>query len=899
MKPDPKLNRRTFLGAGALAPAILPAQARPAPASYKSSAGNDIPFRRSELFAGGPVRTFTGPQLAQIAFPLGGIGTGTVSLGGRGNLQDWEIFNRPNKGCRLPFTFVAVWARRPGAQAVTKVVEAPMPPPFIGDRGLLRSTAAGLPRLAGARFRGEYPFANIEFEDPDLPVTISLEAFNPMIPLEPDDSALPVAILRYTIRSLAPEPVEAALAFSLFNPIGKPSGYERVAAVRRALPDLGGNVNERITGSGYQGILLRSEKIPPDNPRHGTLALLTTAAEATWLARWDQGAWYDDMHKWWDEFAAAGRFADPSIGGPSKDGFSDLCTLAPRFTVPPGGAVQVTFLLAWHFPIIENYWNREPEYRGKRLRPRYAERFADARAVAEYTLENLGRLEGLTRRFHDAFFGSTLPAEVLDAASSQASILRTTTCLYLEGRAFHAFEGSDDASGCCPMNCTHVWNYEQTLAHLYPELERFMRRTDFEQNLRPDGSMAFRTLIPFGQTLWGFRPAADGQMGCVLKVYREWRLSGDEEFLRRLWPNVKRALEYAWTQWDADRDGVMEGEQHNTYDIEFYGPNSMMGTFYLAALAAASRMAQAVGDNDDAARYEELFRGGSARLDSTCWDGDFYVQKYDETRHTKYQYGRGCLSDQLLGQWFATVAGLGYVLPRERVRRTLASIYRHNFRSGFQPFANPQRIYALGDEKGLLLCSWPKGGRPAIPFVYSDEVWTGIEYQVAAHLIYEGFLDEGLAIVKAARDRYDGVRRNPWNEIECGNHYARAMASWSLVLALAGYRYSAQDRSLRLAPLVRAGDFKCFYSTGGSWGVLSQNATKTGRTAIVEVLYGKLELADFILRHAGSGPVRATAGKTPRSVPATIQAEDGELHVRLDPPVTLEAGDRLRVRLGA
>ncbi len=893
-----KLKRRTFLGASALVTTILPAQPHPAPVSYKSPAGNDIPFRRADLFATGPVRTFTGPQLAQIAFPLGGIGTGTVSLGGRGNLQDWEIFNRPNKGCRLPFTFVALWAREQGAQPHCKVVEAPMQPPFIGDRGLLRSTAAGLPRFAGARFVGEYPFAHVEFEDPELPVSVQLEAFNPFIPLDADDSALPVAILRYTIRSRASQPVDGALAFSLFNPIGKTTGYERISGVRRAMPDLGRNVNGRITGDGYQGILLRSEKFAPDDPKHGTLALITTATEATWLARWDQGAWYDDMHKWWDEYSASGRFADPNIGGPSKDGFSDLCTLAPRFTVPAGGSVQVLFVLNWHFPVIENYWNREQEYRGKRLRTRYAERFADARAVAEYALRNLDRLEGLTRKFHDAFFGSTLPAVVLDAASSQASILRTTTCLYLEGKSFHAFEGSDDSSGCCPMNCTHVWNYEQTLAHLYPELERFMRRTDFQQNLRPDGSMAFRTLIPFGKTLWGFRPAADGQMGCVLKVYREWRLSGDDEFLRALWPHVRRALEYAWTQWDADRDGVMEGEQHNTYDIEFYGPNTMMGTFYLAALLAASHMAQAAGDAEAASRYQDLFRRGSAKLDATCWDGEFYIQKYDESQHTKYQYGRGCLSDQLLGQWFAAVVDLGHVLPRERVRRTLASIYRYNFQTGFRGFANPQRIYALGDEKGLLLCSWPKGGRPSIPFVYSDEVWTGIEYQVAAHLLYEGFVDEGLALVKAARDRYDGLRRNPWNEIECGNHYARAMASWSLVLALSGYRYSAQERSLRLAPLINTNRFRCFFSTGSSWGVLSQQAAKAERTAQVEVLYGKLELADFILKAAGDAPVRATIGKTPRSVPATLRAENGELHVRLDPPVTLAAGDRLRVRLG-
>jgi len=899
MASNSKINRRRFLGTTALVPTILPAAPAAAPAGYLSPAGNQIPYRRADLFAYGPVRSFTGAQLNQIAFPLGGIGTGTVSLGGRGNLQDWEIFNRPNKGCRLPFTFVALWVREQDARPITKIVEAPLPAPFVGDRGLLRTSAAGLPRMSGARFRGEYPLAKIDFEDPDLPVAVSLEAFNPFIPLDAEDSALPLAVLRYTVRSRAKRPVEGSLACSLFNPIGKPTGYERVRQVRRPMPELGGNINQPISADGYRGLLLRSEKFPPEDPRHGTLALITTAPRASWLARWDQGSWFDDMHKWWDEYSATGRFADPNAGGPSPEGYSDLCTLAPQFLLAPGRSAEVTFLLAWHFPVIENYWNREPDYRGKRLRNRYAERFPDARAAAEYGLKNLPRLERLTRQFHGALFQSDLPSVVLDAASSQASILRTTTCLYLEGKSFHAFEGSDDQSGCCPLNCTHVWNYEQTLAHLYPELERFMRTTDFEQNLRPDASMAFRTLIPFGKTLWDYKPAADGQMGSVLKVFREWQFSGDEAFLRRLWPQVKRALEFAWRQWDADQDGVMEGEQHNTYDIEFYGPNTMMGTFYLAALLAASRMAQALGDKEAGGRYRELYQRGAAELDRLCWDGEFYIQKYDETRHTKYQYGRGCLSDQLLGQWFAAAVGLGYLLPKERVRRALASIYRHNFQSGFQNFANPQRIYALGDEKGLLLCSWPKGGRPALPFVYSDEVWTGIEYQVAAHLIYEGMIDEGLAMVKAVRDRYDGARRNPWNELECGNHYARALASWSLVLALSGYRYSAQERSIRLAPPIHTENFKCFYSTGSSWGVLSQQVTKAGRAATVEVLYGKLELADFVLSAPTGGPLQVTQARPRQVVPSSSEAVDGYLHVKLNPPVTIEAGNRLRVQTGA
>ena len=423
---------------------------------------------------------------------------------------------------------------------------------------------------------------------------------------------------------------------------------------------------------------------------------------------------------------------------------------------------------------------------------------------------------------------------MIDAVSSQASIIRTTTVMVAEGRTTLAFEGCGDNEGCCPMNCTHVFNYEQSMAFLFPELERSMRETDFLMNMRPDGSMSFRTPVPLKQGGNNQHPAADGQMGCVLKVYREWLLSGDDAWLKKLWPQVKRALEYAWVKWDADRDGVMEGEQHNTYDINFYGPNSMMGTLYLGALAAAARMARHLGDHQTAAAYDGLRERGGRLLDSTLFNGEFYIQRVEEGR--KYQYGQGCLSDQLLGQWFAEIVGLGKLLPAEHVRTALESVFRYNFRRGFEDLANTQRLYALNDEAGLLLCSWPRGQRPALPFVYSDEVWTGIEYQVAAHLIYEGMVEQGLAIVEAVRNRYDGARRNPWDEVECGHHYARAMASWSLLNALSGFHYSAPERVVTFDPKLRLKEFRCLFSAGTGWGVYSQSAG----VAKIDVIEGRL-----------------------------------------------------------
>ena len=498
--------------------------------------------------------------------------------------------------------------------------------------------------------------------------------------------------------------------------------------------------------------------------------------------------------------------------------------------------------------------------------------------------------------------------------SSQASILRTNTCILLQGKQFFAFEGCADDEALGWMNCSHVWNYEQALAFLFPELERSMRDTDFLHQMRSDDSMAFRAMVPLDIHQSDFRPAADGQMGCVLKLYREWQISGDDAFLKKMWPNAKRALEFAWKFWDADRDGVMEGEQHNTYDIELFGPNPMMTSLYLAALKGAELMAAAVGDARAAQSYREIREKGAKNFER-MWNGEFYVQNtstVDEIRpmppydgdnwkervaqdgQLKYQFGQGCLSDQMFGQWFADVLGLDIGLRPERVKSALQSVYRHNFKQNFWDCLNTQRIYAVNDEQGLLVCSWPNGGRPDLPLVYGDEVWTGIEYQVAAHLIYRGMIEEGLSIVKAISGRYDGARRNPWNQIEWGNHYSRAMSSYSLLLALSGFRCSAVERRLTFQPRIHPEDFRCFFAAGSGWGLYSQNSKTEGLTTKVECSYGELTLRRLVLG-VGLNKKAFTkstfVGPDERQLHCSVNSLEGGHEIELAEDITLREGE--------
>lgn len=779
-----------------------------------------------------------------LAFPLGGIGTGNVSLGARGELRDWEVFNRPAKGARLPNTFFALWARAGDGPPVAKVLEAPLPAPHVGSHGYHPQTAAGLPRLAGATFRGEYPFATVTFDDPDLPLAVELTAYTPLIPLDPADSGLPCAILTYRLANRSAEPVALALVGSLINPVGG-VGLDRFGNL--ATGGVGRNLNTFRDEAGLRGLHLTSAQFAATDLRHGDLTLATTHARVTVKRAWLRAGWFDYLREFWADLAD-GQLTDLGYDDPSEPGKTDTGSLGLLDTLAPGEARDYRFVLAWSFPNRPDSWRQEAE---RLTRNHYATRFADSWAVARYVAEHLERLESGTRRFHAALFGSTLPAPVLEAISANIVPLRSTTCFWLEDGRFFGWEGCFDDAGCCAGSCTHVWSYAQTLAYLFPTLEREMRRIEFAVETDERGQMEFRSYRTFGERfVWGWgdqapEAAIDGQMGSVLRAYREWLLSGDRDWLALVWPGIKLAILFADRHWDTDQDGLPDGKQHNTYDIEFYGPNPLGAFYYLAALRATEELARVMGEPDLADRARAAFARGQRRAEELLWDGEYYVQRLGDIDAHRYQHGRGCLTDQLLGQWHARLLGLGPLIAPERERSALAAIVRHNFKDDFRHHVNTQRTYVLNDEAGLVLCTWPNGGEPRYPFPYSDEVWTGCEYQVAAHLLATGQVADGLRLV-AARARHDGVRRNPWNEVECGNHYARSMSSWALLLAASGFACDLGRGELRFAPALAASTaadrFSAFWSTGRAWGTYTQRREPDGAwTPSVEVLGGNAD----------------------------------------------------------
>lgn len=420
--------------------------------------------------------------------------------------------------------------------------------------------------------------------------------------------------------------------------------------------------------------------------------------------------------------------------------------------------------------------------------------------------------------------------------------MKSHCCFRIEDGNFLGWEGIRDYVGCGQGNVNHVWNYATAVAGLFPDLEITMRNVEFNVELDDDGCMPFRARKCLGESRWDMIPACDGEFGSILRIYREWKYTGDDEFLKGIWDNMMKALEFSLKEWDEDGDGVIDGKQHVTYDIEFYGPNTMTNTIYLGAIKGVAEMAEHLGKEEIAEKYRNLYKKAAPMVDDKLFNGEYYIQELEDVDAYRYQYGKGCLTDQLLGQFMAQAAGLGYVLPKEHVKKTLESIYKYNFKDCMENVPNVQRTYALNDEAGLVLCSWPNGGRPRFPFAYCDEVWTGVEYTVACIMVKEGMIEEAYTIIRAIRDRYDGYKRCPWSETEAGHHYIRPMSSFTLLPTFAGYECDMVKKTMSFAPVINENDYKTFWINGKAWGTFHQTIDENGKKKQeIEVLFGDLD----------------------------------------------------------
>jgi len=815
--------------------------------------------------------------------PLGGIGAGCICLNGCGGLQDFSIRNRPaisalpdGHGCGdAGFALLHI----KGPQPITRLIEGPLPPEKVYDQGLQaqgyrHGGHEGLPRFSRSHFQSGYPFGRVELSHPAIPVEVRMTGWSPLIPLDEVASSLPCAILEYALHNSSLEPVECEFSYHL-------SHLAEGTTTRSE-----GTRNEVIPGRG----VLFSNAEPSGEESFGSASVTVIGHRPRIKGMWRRGGWFDSISALWRE-VETGRFtANDGKEGAGNHGRNGGSVLV-KVSLAPGEQVTIPVVIAWHFPNSnQSYGGEAPACQGggccasPKWKTFYSSLWKDARSVADYVHSHYENLREKTVAFQAALLGSSLPIEALDAISANLAILKSPTILRQANGNLWGWEGCFATSGCCSGSCTHVWNYAQSLPHLFPGIERTLREQEMERSMADAGHINFRSALPDGPTDHGYHAAADGQLGGIMKLYRDWQISGDAEWLRRLYPRARQSLEFCIRAWDPDRKGALFEPHHNTYDIEFWGPDGMCTTVYIGALSAMVAMAEALGEKKDRGEYQDLARRGARFIEKHLFNGEYLEQKVQfrglrdtsfvdliegrkkpsDSPHLlqllkkegpKYQYGKGCLSDGVIGAWMATIYGIETPVKRDMVRKNLRSIYRYNFRRSLADHANCQRPgYALGDEPGLLLCSWPRGGKPTLPFVYSDEVWTGIEYQVASHLIAEGLVREGLEIVKAVRSRFDGAVRNPWNEYECGSYYARAMSSFALLGALSGFRYSAVDQTLHFGPKLKKRPFVSFFSTAAGYGTISLD----NKSLLVSMLEGELAIKRVLL-DLGKGPCELAA----------------------------------------
>jgi len=548
-------------------------------------------------------------HIYKIALPVGGIGTGTVSLGGRGNLQDWEIMNRRAKGYnpgsgRENSAFFTLYTDIEGKRDL-RLLEGPVPfYSYEGSSGAI-ATNHGLPRFANVTFDAAYPFGQVNLQTPQVPVHVKIKAFNPLIPGDIDNSSIPIAVIDFELINTSNKDVPFSICGTMQNFIGEDGSGGRSA----------GNKNTFQSLNGFSGILFTSEKVDKTADQWGEMALVTSSpGKITYRTAWMPERWGSSMLDFWDDLSADGQLENRIDNVSIKP----LASLAASDTLPAYARKKVRFLITWYFP-NRTAWSSKP------MKNYYTTKYNGAWDVAARTYPHLSYLENKTAEFVRAFCSSDIPEAVKEAALFNISTLRTQTCFRLSDGNFYAWEGCGDKEGCCFGSCTHVWNYETATASLFGDLARSMRKVEFNAATTESGLMSFRIKLPLDEVPGFAKVAADGQMGCIQKLYREWQLSGDDNFLKELYPNAKSALSYAWIKggWDANLDGVMEGVQHNTMDVEYYGPNPQMTVWYLGALRAMEEMAKYMKDREMALKCRKLFESGSRWTDENLFNGEY------------------------------------------------------------------------------------------------------------------------------------------------------------------------------------------------------------------------------------------------------------------------------------
>lgn len=796
-------------------------------------------------------------ELKYIGMPIGGVGCGQLYISGDGRLWLWDIFqsnynreaptdpNNPDVNKRWRLDEFSMGGLYPKPRTSSKEnnlyqVKSGFSVQYqqADSINTLRLDNEGFDVIS---FRGEYPIAKISYKKNNVPLSVDLTAYSPFIPLNIKDSSIPSTVLSYKITNNSKEALKLSIGGWLENTVC--ANINNIEGRRKNIViSENGKTTVFMTASG-EGLKNRKG--------YGNMAISLLGNQS---CNANPNLEEESVFEQNKRTTAETSLSQSLIGGIST--FLEL---------HPNESKTITFLISWYFP----YYNIDDSGAGAMgkikdfdvLKRYYALHYKDSNEVATYVTNHFERLSSTTLKWNETWYNSTLPYWFLDRSFISMDCLATQTSHLFNNGRFWGWEGVD----CCEGTCTHVWQYAQGMARIFPSLERDLReKVDYDIGYSDKGTISFRAENLDNFTGEDF--AIDGQLGTIIRVYREHQMSIDGLFLARIWNKVKQSMQYVIDQ--DNGNGLIEGEQANTLDSAWYGPMGWITSLYLAALKACEQMALEMGDTEFATHCKTIIPIGQKNMVNELFNGDYFIHLPPD--YNAINTNKGCHIDQVLGQSFGYQVNLPDVLPQKETRSALKSLWKYNFAPDAGQYAidhkeiKGDRLYVMPGEAGLVMTTWPLGGDDkAVPGMaeridnsefwigpggYFDECMNGFEYQVASHMIWEGMLTEGLSIMKAVHVRYNGAKRNPYDEVECSSHYARSMASYGVYLAACGYHYHGPKGELGFDPKIHPEDFKCAFTTAESWGTFIQKISDERQESMLKIEYGKLKLKSFFIK---------------------------------------------------
>ena len=897
--PTSSLSRRAILKLGALLSAfpVLGSPALSEEVTLSNALAHFAPPKDKHLSPewlaslrerGKPTVWETAEERRFLGIPAGGIGSGTVYYGADGRLWCWDIFNVHHEGvvphiANGPEADFGKVRERDGANYLEP---SPGKSPWNLENGFsLHFSDGSVRRLDASGFRnisctGQYPAPEYRYTDKDSPISATLTGVAPFIPLDYDTSSLPVTFQVWTLTNNGSVPVSISLEGRIENGSLKllTNAPELNRRCRFAMHD----GNTIVVGDVVTTDAKQPSEVIRSRGDFGSIAIALIGEESSAPVRL------------------------------SKMDEKQLLTVATQpVSIPAGASRTFTFVLGWHFPQVdERITHGTGSMPGARRW--VSKQFRDAEELVAYVALHANATISTVYRFRDTWYGmengadrGMLPHWLLERALWTSTTLTTNASYRLDNGKFWAWEGV----GTCQGTCMHVYHYGQAMGRLFPEIERQLReRTDFDPiAFRADGSVDFRGGM---QGNW----AVDAQAGLILRCWRQHCTDASEFFLADNWISIRKAMQFLINLDAAGKtdgpDGVLTGSMHNTLDANWSGEVPWFISLYNASLIAAASMADEIGDKGFASQCRGISaKGKQAYAKLFQPQLGYYVANATPQQMLPIHVGHGCHIDQALGDWWLMQAGLQLFADKEQLRSAMFALYENNFVPDMEQFRSQWaakqrgRPYAVGHESGLVMCTWPQGGLPDVSrnywsFGYFQECMSGFEYTAAGLMVglandeNDPLLLHGLSIARAVHDRYNAAKRNPYNEIECSDHYGRAMASYGVLIAACGFHCHRPSGLLRFAPKMNRDDFVAPFITGDAWGRFSQKYVPGKLTAAITVHYGVLKLGILQLLDLGQSR-EASLTVDGREIAHSMTASDGMLVVTMDVPQEIPMGSQV------